>query len=257
MRSWCIKKKINYVFLFMAVFLLMAGSSVFARDEGNVYDKAALLADSEMSELNEKITALQQESGWNVFAVTTDNAEGKNARDYADDFFDAHSPDQEDGVALLIDMDNREIYISTCGGAIRYLTDARLDSILDEAYGYVSDGDYAGCLNVMLDGVSSYYERGIPKGQHNYDTETRDVSVYRSLTFTEIMVAVLAALAVGGIFFGVTVGKYRLKFGTWQYPFRDYGEVNLRVRDPPQDTETDRQWRWQKQHPQKQHPQKQ
>ena len=213
------------------ILLLFGSTGIFAKDEGSVYDGASLLTDQEISSLNEKITTLQQASGWNIYAVTTDHAEGKSARAYADDFFDAHSPEQEDGVALLIDMDNREIYISTCGEAIRYLTDTRVDAILDDAYGYVSEGDYAGCLNAMVDGVSAYYERGINKGQYNYDTQTGKVSVYRSLTPAEILVAVLLALAVGGIFFGVTVGKYRLKFGTWQYPFRDYGEVNLRVRD--------------------------
>lgn len=221
----------KYVFLFMAAFLLMTGSRVFAKDEGNVYDGAELLSDSEIITLNEKITALQQASGWNVYAVTTEDAEGKIARAYADDFFDAHSPEQEDGVALLIDMDNREIYISTGGESIRYLTDARLDAILDDAYRYVSDGDYAGCLNAMLDGVLTYFEKGITKGQYNYDTETGKVSLYRSLTLMEILVAVIAALAAGGIFFGVTVGKYRLKFGTWKYPFRDYAKLDLRVSD--------------------------
>ena len=67
-----------------------------------------------------------EESGWNVYAVTTDDAQGKSATAYADDFFDEHSTEQEDGVALLIDMDNREITISTCGIAIRYLTDSRI-----------------------------------------------------------------------------------------------------------------------------------
>lgn len=231
MKRFGIKRKIKAALLWMLTLLFLISGSVFAKEEGKVYDGASLLSDSEISELNEKIATLEQATGWNVYAVTTDNAGGKSAAAYADDFFDEHSPEQEDGVAMLIDMDNREIYLSTCGEAIRYLTDARVDRILDDAYGYVSSGDYAGCLNAMADGVSAYYERGMTKGQYNYDTETGKVSVYRSVTGTEAVMAVIAAAAAGGIFFCVTVGKYRLKFGTWQYPFRDNSDVRLRIRD--------------------------
>ena len=97
-------------------------------------DAAGLLTADEISDLNDEIASFMEESGWNVYAVTTDDAQGKSATAYADDFFDEHSPEQEDGVALLIDMDNREITISTCGIAIRYLTDSRIDNILDAAY---------------------------------------------------------------------------------------------------------------------------
>ena len=83
--------------------------------DGYVYDEAGLLTADEIADLNDEIASFMEESGWNVYAVTTDDAQGKSATAYADDFFDEHSPDKEDGVALLIDMDNREITISTCG----------------------------------------------------------------------------------------------------------------------------------------------
>lgn len=114
--------------------------------DGYVYDAAGLLTADEISDLNDEIASFMEESGWNVYAVTTDDAQGKSATAYADDFFDEHSTEQEDGVALLIDMDNREITISTCGIAIRYLTDSRIDNILDAAYAKISNGDYNGCI---------------------------------------------------------------------------------------------------------------
>ena len=42
-----------------------------------------------------------------------------------------------DGLALLIDMDNREITVSTSGIAIRYLTDERIENILDAGYDHM------------------------------------------------------------------------------------------------------------------------
>ena len=220
----------------LAVFILLLlvfgfGGRVLAAETNYVYDEAALLSEAEIENLEEMLNELQQRSGWNVYAVTTADAGGKSAGAYADDFFDAHSLNQEDGAALLIDMDNREIYLSTCGEAIRYLTDERVDRILDEAYRYVSNGDYAGCLTAMAEGVADYYERGIPRDQYNYDVNTGQVSVYHSLTMGEILTAAVAALAVGGIFYGATVGKYQLKFGNWQYPFREHSTMNLWVQE--------------------------
>ena len=146
--------------------------------DGYVYDAAGLLTADEISDLNDEIASFMEESGWNVYAVTTDDAQGKSATAYADDFFDEHSTEQEDGVALLIDMDNREITISTCGIAIRYLTDSRIDNILDAAYAKISNGDYNGCMHSMLTGVETYYEKGISEGQYNYDSETGKISRY-------------------------------------------------------------------------------
>ena len=65
--------------------------------------------------------------------LTTDDTNGKTTQEYADDFFDAIA-ENGDGVALLIDMQNREICISTGGIAIRYLTDARIEDILNDGH---------------------------------------------------------------------------------------------------------------------------
>lgn len=217
--------------LFLALTLVFCSGSVYGAQKGNVYDDAALLTDAEIDALNEKIAALREESGWNIYAVTTSDAGGRTATEYADDFFDAYSVEQEDGVALLIDMDNREIVISTCGAAIRYLTDDRIDAILDEAYTDVADGNYGACMDTMLGGVERYYQKGIPEGQYNYDTETGKISVHRTLTLTEALVAVAIAVVCGVAVYLSVLGRYRLKFGTYKYEFRENGRVNLRVKE--------------------------
>lgn len=225
------RKKTKTLFLLLTMLFLFGSTAVMAAQEGNVYDDAGLLTDSEISELNQQITALQEKSGWNVYAVTTADAGGKSATAYADDFFDVHSPDQEDGVAVLIDMDNREITISTCGEAIRYLTDSRIDSILDDAYSDVSDGAYGACLMTMVAGVADAYDAGIQGGQYNYDTDTGRISRYHELTLTEILIVVLLACAIAAVIYGGVVGRYRMHFGTYQYDFHENGNVELRVKE--------------------------
>ena len=200
-------------------------------DDPCVYDDAGLLTDDERDVLEQKAAGVEEQTGWNIYAVTTDDAEGKSAMAYADDFFDTHSPEQEDGVVLLIDMDNREIWISTCGEAIRYLTDARIDRLLDGAYEDVSNGYYADGMEAMLDGVGVYYDSGIPSGQYNYDEDTGAVSAYRSITPLEFLVVTALAIGSGAVMYLVVAGKYRLRFNTYQYAYRENSDVHLRVRE--------------------------
>lgn len=204
-----------------------AGAQTAETNHSMVSDGAALLTEEEISSLRAAAEAAEKQTGWAFFLVTADDTGGRMAQQYADDFFDTHCNDEENGVVLLIDMDHREIYLSTAGEAIRYLTDARVDAVLDAAYEDVSAGAYADCLQTMADGVLSYYEKGIPRGQYNYDVETGERSVYRSITSGEILFAVLAALGAGIAVFCVIVGKYRLKFGTYEYDFHQYGSVKL------------------------------
>lgn len=224
--------------LLLAVIFALPGNScrVYAAEgeragDVAVIDDAALFTESEIEALNEGIAALEQETGWNVYAVTTEDAVGKTARDYADDFFNAHSPEQEDGVAMLIDMDNREIVISTGGEAIRYLTDERIEWILDAAYTDISNGYYGDCMITMLEGVTDFYYEGIESGQHNYNTETGEKSVYRSIRPMEAAIALAAALGCGILFYVFVTGKYRLHFGAYQYEFRENGHVSLRTKE--------------------------
>lgn len=191
--------------------------------DGYVYDAAGLLTADEISDLNDEIASFMEESGWNVYAVTTDDAQGKSATAYADDFFDEHSPEQEDGVALLIDMDNREITISTCGIAIRYLTDSRIDNILDAAYAKISNGDYNGCMHSMLTGVENYYEKGISEGQYNYDSETGKISRYHVLTLGEIFGVLAVAIGAGCIIYFTISNSYKVRGKGYQKK-EDYEE---------------------------------
>ena len=194
----------------------------------SVYDEAGLLTEDERVALMEQVTALCEKTGWDIFAVTTANAGGKSAMAYADDFYDARTEEDSDGVLALIDMDNREIYLSTCGDAIRYLEDTRIEAILDDAYYYVADGDYAGCLSAMIYGVEYYYDKGVHQDQYNYDVETGAVSEYRTLTWMEVVPVALLSAGVGIGIYLIVLSRYSIKGTTADsYPYTRYGKVDL------------------------------
>ena len=106
-----------------------------AAQEGRyVYDQADLLENDQA--LEEEIQALRSQ------------------RQYADDFYDynnfGYDEPRGDGVLMLIDMDHREVYISTCGKAIWYFTDERIDLALDAIAPKLTDGEYDEACETFL-----------------------------------------------------------------------------------------------------------
>ena len=157
-----------------------------------------------------------------MLMLTTDDTNGKTTQEYADDFFDAIA-ENGDGVALLIDMQNREICISTGGIAIRYLTDARIEDILNDGYEPISDGEYEQCLSVMLKDVLVYYDEGIPSNQYEY--EETDIEITPA---EYVITSVVLALIPGAIVFLVLVLFCKLRNGKYKYDAHESGTVNIK-----------------------------
>ena len=201
----------------------------FFKDAQGVYahmDKhAAILRpkfEAVIETLESELDAAGEKTGWNILMLTTDDTNGKTTQEYADDFFDAIA-ENGDGVALLIDMQNREICISTGGIAIRYLTDARIEDILNDGYEPISDGEYEQCLSVMLKDVLVYYDEGIPSNQYEY--EETDIEITPA---EYVITSVVLALIPGAIVFMVLVLFCKLRNGKYKYDAHESGTVNIK-----------------------------
>lgn len=194
-----------------------------------VFDEAYLFTEEETDDILVDLGELQRETGWPVFAFTTYDAEGYTAQKYAEHAFD-EATTSKDGLAFLIDMDNREIVFLHFGEANRYYTDDRVDAILDAAYTYMGDEEYAEAMDTMIEEASYYYDKGIPDGQYNYDVETGKRDYAKKLTLIEILITVAVALGAGGAFFGIIVGKYRLHWDSYKYDYHKNSTLNLTER---------------------------
>lgn len=190
--------------------LLFINTPIFASADTKVYDYANLLTLEEIESLETTATELAQTHQLDVGIVTTDDAEGKSAQAYADDFYDYNGygyGSNYDGLLFLIDMDNREIYISTCGSGISYFTDQRINNMLDDAYDYVSDGDYYNACQSFLKNTDSYIKAGIPSNQFSYEGEFVSSAKHKPftnsygepLTNENILLSVVAALLGGAL----------------------------------------------------------
>ena len=190
------RKKKGY-FLLMLL-LLLVPVAVWA-DKTTVDDQAGLFSQEEEQELTDQIVELTTDWNMDFVVVTTEDAEGKTSEEYADDYYD-YSGYAEDGALYLIDLDNGSVWISTAGKMIRYLTDERIDAVIDAGYDNLKAKNYADGILEMLNETESYLEDGIPSDQYNYDTETGKISRYRSITVYEAIGAAVIALLCGGGF---------------------------------------------------------
>lgn len=157
------KKRIFLQTLVVLLFCTFCLTPALAAAKHKVVDKAGLLehADTLEQRAEEMSKAYQSD----IILLTIDSNHGKTSMDYADDYFDQHGcgyGEDNTGILLLIDMDARTCWISTCGKAIDLFTDARIDSMLDKIVPKLSDGDYDGACTEFLNQVRSYYRQLYP-----------------------------------------------------------------------------------------------
>ena len=218
----------------LLVFLVLGTLVTAFAEERRVFDDAGLFTSSEVELLEARVAASRKQAGVDIVIVTTDDARGKTAMAYADDYYDENGfgvGKDYSGVLFLIDMDNRELYISTSGLMIRILTDARIESILDDVYVGASNNDFMYSASVFLEDVVGYVEDGIEKGQYNYDTETGQISRYRSVSLGQLLLFALISVGVGvGVCF-IVKAKYQMKAQQYAYPLSEKATLNVTRRE--------------------------
>ena len=179
-----------------------AGSGEMA---GNVrvFDQADLFLEEEEKELQQAIDALREKMDMDAAVVTAEENPG-SAHGFG-------TGSGHDGALLLIDMDNRELCISTEGKMVRYLTDSWIEAVLDDMYGYAAAGDYYQAAGAFVEDLEVCYDNGIAADQYNYDSETGKISRYRSVRWYEALFALAAAAACGGFAVLGVVREYNMR----------------------------------------------
>lgn len=149
----------------LLILVLMLGCSIsaFATDPGApwVVDNAGLLSDEELYSLTEQIRSLRDALELEIVIVTTYGTDGKGAQSYADDFYDKNGygyGESNTGILLLLDMEQREWYMSTCGDAIYIFTDFGLDQLGQTILPWLSQGDYYQAFRCWLEALPEYAE---------------------------------------------------------------------------------------------------
>ncbi len=148
------KKRIFALLGCIVIFAALFAVAVSAKSGADLLvDNAGLLSTDERVELISLLNNTSNELNCDIVVLTVPSLNGKFERDYADDFYDQNGYGRgesgQDGVLLLIAMEERAWWVSTCGECIS-MVDAdsignRIGSDLSGAYyadafkGYVAE----------------------------------------------------------------------------------------------------------------------
>lgn len=198
--------------------LLLCGYGSYVEGDQRVFDDADLLSQSEEQLVQQEIEARIEKLGLDIVVVTTDDARGKSARDYADDYYDENGFGYGDsygpGILCLIDMDNREVYLSTAGQAIARFTDWEIDQMLDEIYYWLAEGRWYDACREFIEQVDIYgdNEETAQNGYYNEDTDTfveyteaelkamrRKAAIAQVLSPASILSKLVIAMVIGAV----------------------------------------------------------
>ncbi len=138
------KRILSLIFAVLLCFLSMTVAYAES-DLPRLVDDADLLLDYEEEELLSLLDEISERQQFDVVVVTVQSLDGYSAQAYADDFYDYNGygfGSSYDGALLLLAMDEREWYISTCGYGITALTDYGIEYIGDEMLSDLSGGFY-------------------------------------------------------------------------------------------------------------------
>lgn len=200
---------------------------VSVRAEGasvqTVFDDGKLLTDSEKEELSRQTEELSEKHDMNFILLTTIDARGKSAEEYADDFYMDHGfydDGKKGGITMLIDMDNREVWISTAGDMRYYVSDREVEEILDAGYENLKRGEMYSCFANMLISTDEVVDRGLSSDDYLID-ENGNIIRYHSLKLWEIILALAAAILAAVVPCAVVLGKYKVHFGGYVYNWRE------------------------------------
>ena len=187
-------KKVLTMLLALLITLSFAVPA-FAEAMPRLVDQADLLTDAQEASLLSKLDSISNRQGMDVVVVTADTLDGKSPMAYADDFYD-YNGYAEDGILLLVSMEDSDWWISTAGYGITAFTDAGIEYLGNRFVPSLSDGDYAGAFEIYADHCDEFITQaktGDPYDTHNLPKEPFDFLLNLAVSF--VIGLVIAAIA--------------------------------------------------------------
>lgn len=262
-------------FVFMGIFLLTVGilpkaspigignDVVYAKGsysvddshyddtEPKIYDDADLFTEHEEQELQEALVSTAKKIKLDLVIVTTDYNRGKESLLYASDFYDdngfGYDYDCGSGVILLIDMDNREVAISTAGVCRVYL-DGETDNMVDNIAPYLSDADYMEAARYFINEVKRLALEAMSDDDYEeafdawYSSDYSSISAQNAFydeyvpqenfftTFKNPLIDIVIALVIAGVAVLIMSSSSKTKTTVNEKTYMQGGHINLSVR---------------------------
>lgn len=192
-----------------------------------VIDNADLLSDSEEKILNDRIDDIISTYDFDVVILTEESIGDSSPMAYADDYYDYNgygANSAGDGVLFLINMDERDWWVSTKGYGITVFTDYGIDKIEEIVVPELSRGTYFSGFEYFLDTTEEYIKAA--NNGNPYDVDNKYMTTDEK--FKSIFLSIAIGLGIGLVtaLIVVLVFKSQLKSVQFEYAAREYEVKN-------------------------------
>lgn len=199
-----------------------------------IYDFAELLTDSEEEKIYQQAQDYIDKTDFDLAIVTvsdyTKECNGNCSRTYADDFYDYNTfgmDSDHSGVLFLVDMQYREIYMSTTGKAMDMYNDYRVDAILDAIYQEFSNQDYYQGITKFMTILENYDTIGLANSKDSHYSIMSDGSIQRNIPWLLILGV---PLLITVIVMAILISKNKLvRVATSSREYLDKSSLDIKV----------------------------
>jgi uncharacterized protein len=200
-------RKIIVIASIIVAATLGTASPVFAAETlpdapttGSIVDNASILTDAEESSINEQITSIEAATGHDVAVLTVLDMGGSSIEDYSIAVarnWELGSAEDNDGVLLVIAMEERELRLEVGTGLEDIITDNDSSNIIDNIVSpHLSDKDYAGGITAGLTELSNVLNgSATPTTVQNSDGTEGSAGFWTTL-ITSIFIGVVVIVVI-------------------------------------------------------------
>ena len=179
-----------------------------------IYDFAELLTEEEEKQLYDKVKEFIANTNLD-FAIVTINTNVKDStQEYADDFYD-YNDFSIDGLAFVIDMQNRIFYISTAGKAMLYYDDYRIEYMLSALDQEMYNHEYFNACNTLISQLTEYYNHGFSDNADKY--VVIGTQIYRKTPYLLLSIIAVVSATIGTLILALRNKKIKLATNSNDY----------------------------------------
>ena len=179
-----------------------------------IYDFAELLTEEEEKQLYDKVKEFIANTNLDLAIVTINTNVKDSTQDYADDFYD-YNDFSIDGLAFVIDMQNRIFYISTAGKAMLYYDDYRIEYILSALDQEMYNHEYFNACNTLISQLTEYYNNGFSDNADKY--VVIGTQIYRKTPYLLLSIIAVVSATIGTLTLALSNKKIKLATNSNDY----------------------------------------
>ena len=179
-----------------------------------IYDFAELLTEEEEKQLYDKVKEFIANTNLDLAIVTINTNVKDSTQEYADDFYD-YNDFSIDGLAFVIDMQNRIFYISTAGKAMLYYDDYRIEYILSALDQEMYNHEYFNACNTLISQLTEYYNHGFSDNADKY--VVIGTQIYRKAPYLLLSIIAVVSAIIGTLILALRNKKIKLATNSNDY----------------------------------------